>query len=309
MRAEDVPFPRLRWEHEGRDWPLREHSRFLRIGPVHWHVQVLGQGTPAMLLHGTGASGHSFRALAPLLAEKFTLVIPDLPGQGFSQICQDFVPSLHGISTQLSALLSALSLSPQLAVGHSAGAAVLARMTLDAHIAPQRLIGLCAALLPLRGAAMWMMPAARYLAGSRVAAQLLARQAQHGDSVARLVASTGSRLDARELDLYRRLAQNPAHVAAVLSMLAAWDLEPLFADLPRLATPLLLLAGSQDRAIPLWQQQQVQSRIPGCQLAVFRGAGHLLHEEQPQPVAQAILQAVTPSPASPMPSGSGGQPA
>jgi magnesium chelatase accessory protein len=37
-----------------------------------------------LLLHGTGASTHSWRALAPLLARRCTVVALDLPGHGFT---------------------------------------------------------------------------------------------------------------------------------------------------------------------------------------------------------------------------------
>ena len=66
----------LDWARDGSDWPNREASRFLRIGNIEWHVQVMGPaGAPALLLaHGTGASSHSFRDLMPLLAGDFRVV-------------------------------------------------------------------------------------------------------------------------------------------------------------------------------------------------------------------------------------------
>ena len=73
-----------RWTHEGRDWPNATASRFVAAGGVKWHVQVMGQGPVALLLHGTGSATHSWRDLAPLLARDFTVVAPDLPGHGFT---------------------------------------------------------------------------------------------------------------------------------------------------------------------------------------------------------------------------------
>ena len=61
---------RLHWETDGAAWPHREASRFVVAGGCRWHVQVMGAvDAPALwLLHGTGASSHSWRALLPLLA-------------------------------------------------------------------------------------------------------------------------------------------------------------------------------------------------------------------------------------------------
>lgn len=286
------------WRIEGKHWPHREHSRFVGHGGIQWHVQIMGSGPALLLLHGTGASSHSFAALMPLLAERFTVVAPDLPGHAFSRVPASFTPSLPATAYALAGLLSELDLAPAVAVGHSAGAAVIVRMALDRAIAPRLLCGLGAALMPLRGlAGSIYSPAARLLAHSGLAAELLSLRARDLSSVERLVRSTGSSLDRRGVELYQRLACCPGHVAAVLTMLACWDLEPLFAALPRLSTPLLLLAGELDRAIPVAQLRQVAAHTPSARLVVVPGTGHLLHEEQPEAVARLILSGLAADPA------------
>jgi magnesium chelatase accessory protein len=275
---------------QGQDWPLHEHSRFVSVGPIGWHVQILGSGPPLLLVHGTGASTHSFRDLMSLWASRFTVVAVDLPGHGFSSAEPWFLPSLPAIAAELSNLLNTLGLQPVVAIGHSAGAAIGARMALDGRITPRLLVSLAGALVPLRGLSQaWMMPAARLLARSSLAAQLIALRAHRIESVERLVASTGSTLDARGIDLYRRLASHPPHVAGMLALLAAWDLQPLYDDLPRLRTRLLLLAGAEDRAIPLAQQREVAAHIPAARLHIVERTGHLLHEEQPAAIARLVL--------------------
>ena len=76
----------LDWDRDGRQWPNREFSRFVLADRVRFHVQVAGSGPVLLLLHGTGASTHSWRKLLPLLHEQFTVVVPDLPGHGFSSM-------------------------------------------------------------------------------------------------------------------------------------------------------------------------------------------------------------------------------
>jgi len=76
---------RLIWERDGRDWPNRSASRFVSAAGLRWHVQQFGTGPVALLVHGTGASTHSWRGLAPILAESFSVVAPDLPGHGFTE--------------------------------------------------------------------------------------------------------------------------------------------------------------------------------------------------------------------------------
>jgi magnesium chelatase accessory protein len=104
-----------------------------------------------------------------------------------------------------------------------------------------------------------------------------------------VLTSTGSALDAEGVALYGTIAQRPGHVASVLSMMANWDVEPLFNALFRLEAPLLLLAGARDRAVPVEQQRLFAARAPRGRVVIVERAGHLLHEERPQEVARHIL--------------------
>lgn len=284
----------LDWQRDGRDWPHRQHSRFVQAGGsgIRWHVQIIGAGPVLFLLHGTGASTHSFRALMPALAQRFTVVAPDLPGHAFSRMPDQFEPTLRNTAGALEELLAALDVQPELAVGHSAGAALLVQMALDGALPSPRLISLAGAMVPFRGVGTALFaPAARLLARSALAPRLVAFRARDTRNVERVVQGTGSHLDAQGVDFYRRLASNPGHVAAVLRMLAVWDLEPLFAALPRVDRRLFLVAGDRDRAVPLAQAYTVAAAVPGASVQVVRGAGHLLHEEQPATVARLVLEA------------------
>ena len=270
------------------DVGAKRHRAVVR-GGIRWQIRIQGSGPALLLLHGTGASSDSFDALMPLLAQRFTVIAPDLPGHAGSTAPPTFEPSLPATAAALGELLVALDVAPVIAVGHSAGAALVARMTLDGIIAPELLVGIGAALVPLRGVARALLPrTARLLA---LTSRLVPLRIRTTDSVGRLLWSTGSTLDESGVERYRALSERPAHVAAVLEMMASWDLEPLFDDLPRLRTPLLLLAGARDRAVPLRHQQAVADRAPGARVTVVPGAGHLLHEELPFAVAALILEA------------------
>ena len=122
---------RLTWEKDGRDWPNREVSRFVRAAGLTWHVQKAGQGPVLFLIHGTGATTHSWDGLLPLLARDFTVVAADMPGHGFTSAPPPSHMSLPGMARLHAGLLRELNLAPALVAGHSAGAAILARMGLD----------------------------------------------------------------------------------------------------------------------------------------------------------------------------------
>ena len=280
------------------EWPLAAHSRFVHAGGLRWHVQCLGSGPALVLVHGSGASSHTWRELAPLLAGQFSLVIPDLPGHGFSGALPDADLSLPGVARALGHLLQALQVTPVLAVGHSAGAAVLARLCLDGSLAPQQLISFNGALLPLSGlSSVWFAPVARMLAHSSLLAGLLAARARRPGVVQRLIDSTGSTLDAQGVAWYARLVSDPAHVAGVLRLMAHWDLDALRRDLPSLRTPLQLVVADNDRTVDPGQARRVAGLVAHCRVVHVAGLGPLAHEEAPAQFAQLILDAGAAAPA------------
>ncbi len=282
---------RLLWEKDGRDWPNGYASRFVEAGGFRWHVQVMGQGPALLLAHGTGASTHSWRDLAPLLAKRFTVISPDLPGHGFTDTPPPSGLRLPGMADALTKLLQVMNVSPQIAVGHSAGAAVLIRMCLDGGINPARLISLNGALMPFRGVASKVFsPMAKILFLNPLVPRLFAWRAGGVSSVERLIEGTGSAIDAEGVELYARLFRSPAHVAGALGMMANWDLNPLLRDLPALEHPLVLVAGGADKAVPPDDAFKVRNIVKGATVEYLRGLGHLAHEEQPEQIAEIIIR-------------------
>ena len=275
------------WEMRG--WPHRAHSRFVERGGIVWHVQTMGEGPVVLLVHGTGASTHSFRAMMPLLAAHHTVVAMDLPGQGFSRAPRTFEPSLPAMAASIGELLEAIELTPVAAVGHSAGAAILARMTLDGVLHPTHLVGVGAALVPLRGmAAAVLAPAARAFSHTPLLSSIIALRSRDSVTVERMIRSTGSTLDAEGIELYRRLSERPRHIDAVLAMMASWELDALYGELPRLDVPFLLVGGEGDRATPPRQQHEAASRLANARVELMPG-GHLVHEEAPARVARLVM--------------------
>ena len=279
---------RPEWDREGRDWPNRSTSRFVQAGGLRWHVQVMGEGPVLLLLHGTGAATHSWRGLMPLLAKRFTVVAPDLPGHGFTSPAPPARMSLPGMAASVHALLQAMQVSPVLVAGHSAGAAILLRLALDQRIAPVAVVSLCGALLPLGDKnAAFFTRAARLLFSLPFIPQLAAWRADRAVAE-RLLMDTGSRIEPRGVELYARLFRKSGHIAAALGMMANWDLIPLLNDLPRLGPRLVLVVGAKDRTTPPVQAEKVKQRLPSARIVTLPNLGHLAHEEQPETVAALI---------------------
>ncbi len=278
------------------DWPHRSHSHALAAGGLHWHVQQWPEPRPgaplALLLHGSGASCHSWFALAPLLAQSHAVLAPDLPGHAFTPRAARGPGAdltLPGVARSVAALLQALQARPALIVGHSAGAAVAAQLCLAGDATPADLVSLNGAWFAPGGSERWWYsPLAKLLVLNPLVPHLFAWQAQRPAMLRRLIDSTGSRLDAQALAHYGRLVADPAHVAGVLAMMAAWDLPPLLQQLPALQPRLHLVAGERDGTVPPRQSVAVHQRVPGSRLVPLPGLGHLAHEEDAARVWAAV---------------------
>jgi magnesium chelatase accessory protein len=274
-----------------RDWPNRDASRFVRAAGMQWHVQTMGAGPVLLMAHGTGAATHSWRALAPLLAEHFSIVAPDLPGHGFSPAPPKARLTLPFMARAVADLCNAMAVRPAIVVGHSAGAAILARACLDGMMDPRALVSLNGALLPMFGLpGKIFSPLAKLIVGLPGLANMFLRHTGNRAVVEKLLRETGSTIDAAGVDLYARLAANPAHAGAALNMMASWDLPPLVRDLPRLKPKLLLIVGDNDRSIAPADSEKVRGMVPGATLVRLPRLGHLAHEEAPDATAALVTE-------------------
>lgn len=279
----------LDWTRDGADWPNRHASRFVRAGDLTWHVQIAGKGPVLLLLHGTGASTHSWRDLLPLLARDYRVIAPDLPGHGFTEAPDSDQLSLPGMARRLAALVAELGENPVDAVGHSAGCALLIRMALDGSIHPYSIIGLNAALRPFGGGAGRAFSSlARFFALNPLVPRFFAWQASDPGAVRRLMEGTGSRIDERGLALYQRLFLSRAHLHSTIAMMANWDLVPLNEDLGRLNASLHLIVAAGDKAISPEDARLLKHQHPVIRLHWLKQGGHLVHEEHPLEVAALI---------------------
>lgn len=281
---------RLDWDRDGADWPNRAASGFVSAGGLRWHVQRMGAGPQILMLHGTGASTHSWRRLLPLLARDHEVVAPDLPGHGFTDPLPARRLSLPGMADAVSALATQLGVRPAIIVGHSAGAAIAIRMTLDGRAAPASIVSLNGALLPIWTGftAPFFTSVAKLLALNPFAPMLFARRARNPAVVDRLLRGTGSALADEDVRFYRRLAAAPSHVAGALGMMAGWDLKTFERDLGRLKTPLVLVTGENDGMVPADNAFDVRRRTPSARIVMLPGLGHLAHEEAPERVRDEI---------------------
>lgn len=287
----------LDFDRDGMAWPHRDHSRFVKAFGSRWHVQELVPSSndtdPSkvlVLLHGTGASTHSWRALMPLLAKHYRVIAFDFPGQGFSDVLDDADPTLMTMAAAVSCLLKELKVENPILIGHSAGAAVALQLALSNKMPCCGIVSVNGALYPFPGAASSIFPfLAKMLFVNPFTPHVFALGAGGKHRVRRLLDGTGSELDEEGLGYYQQLFQNAGHVRATLAWMANWDLAPLARKMGEYKGPFLQIIGGEDRTIEPGNAFETSQRLPQAETTTLRGRGHLVHEEEADTVADLIL--------------------
>ena len=278
----------MRWPPP-ETWPHRELSRQVYAPPHRWHVQEAGTGETLILLHGAAASAHSFRDLLPKLARDHRVVALDLPGHGFTRLGARHRSGLRPMSDDLARLCEDQGWHPRAVIGHSAGGAIALRL---AHILPEtpHVIGLNPALSNFDGMAGVLFPAlAKLLAMSPFTAAFFAQSIGWPEPVRQIIRGTGSILPPAGIELYRKLVANREHVDGTLLMMAQWSLENFDRNLSSFGVPCDFMTGAKDRAVPPNTTDRAAARLPLARVTQIADLGHLMHEEDPDRIADLIL--------------------
>jgi len=94
--------------------------RTAEIDGVKFHYMTAGQGTPLILLHGYAETSRMWKPIIPMLAERFTVIAPDLPGIGDSAIPEDGL-DMKTAAIRIHALARSMGVQKADVVGHDIG--------------------------------------------------------------------------------------------------------------------------------------------------------------------------------------------
>jgi haloacetate dehalogenase len=267
-----------------------------------------GSGPPLLLLHGYAQSNVMWHKVAPALSDRFTLVIADLPGYGWSAVPEagpDHAPyTKHAMAAAMVELMEALGHVRFRLAGHDRGGRVGYRLALD-H--PGRLAQL-AVLDIVPTYAMWHDIDARlayriwhwtFLALPAPFPETMIGKDPVGFWDWKTGAGTAgkdlSAFDPRALAHYRAFFQDPGRIHATCEDYRAGRTADLAADEAdraagkKITCPLLVLWGetgipSETRS-PLETWREWATDVHGQPIA----CGHYLPEEKPDVTAAALL--------------------
>ena len=270
-------------------WPNRSNSEFIKSENYNWHIQKFGStGKKLLLIHGTGASSHSWYPLIENLNLDFETLCLDLPGHGFTRAFAKQNKQLVTIVDQISFLLRKLDFYPNIIIGHSAGAAVAYELAKKIETEPST-VAINAAFGQFSGLAGLAFPYfAKLAASTTIPARFLNLLASKEEIVRKLLASTGSAIPEQQIKCYQYLFSNPDHVDGTLQLMADWDLGNFLDRLPEETSPIHFLVGDKDKTVPPHISKSWDQLMPNSSLTKYKGLGHLLHEEDPSAVSSIL---------------------
>ena len=241
----------------------------------------VGEGPPLVLVHGAAVDARMWQPQLAALADEFTVVAWDEPGAGrSSDVPADF--GLADYADCLAALIDALELGPAHVAGLSWGGTV----ALELYRSHPELV---ATLILVDTYAGWKGSLPEQEVRTRVEGlrRTLAAPAHEFDPT--LPGLFGGDPPAEFVPLLEQMAAavRPESMRTALHVMAATDQREL---LPHIAVPTLLIWGELDARSPLTVAHQFEHAIPGAQLVVIAGAGHVSNLEQPGRFNDAVRE-------------------
>ncbi len=267
------------------DTPPGLRSHWLRRDWGWLHLVAGGQGPTLWLVHGLGGSAHDFYAMAPLLCDNFTLLIPDLPGFGQSDK-PDAPYSPAWFAKELAGVCQELGLERALWLGHSMGGHIVLTQAVERPGLVRALVGVC----PAGG---HLAPGLRH----RLLLALFSRPDDHLRFFHPWLLSMAVRwcygdprhpsrqeLTRRTLALWESL-QGPLVERSLVRSARSLLSEPVWPRLEQVATPVMLVGGRRDRVITQRDIGRLLGHLPWGTPYELLPCGHLPVYTMPQELA------------------------
>ena len=246
-----------------------------------------GWGPVIVLIHGITGSSDTWQDVIEPLAEKYTVVAPDLLGHGASAKPRgDY--SLGAYASGIRDLLGALGHDRGTIVGHSLGGGVAMQMAYQFPERCERLVLVSSGGL---GREVNLMLRAAVLPGSELVLPLLASKTllDTGSAVGRAISKIGLRISSDWMEMARGFASlNDIEARRAFVHTARAVIDPggqRISATDRLylaeSMPLLIMWGGRDPIIPARHGIAAQRHAPGSQLEFLEGAGHFPHHDEP----------------------------
>jgi pimeloyl-ACP methyl ester carboxylesterase len=255
-----------------------------------------GWGPVVVLIHGITGSSATWEHVIEPLAERYTVVAPDLLGHGESAKPRgDY--SLGAYASGIRDLLAAIGHDRATVVGHSLGGGVAMQM---AYQFPERVERLVLVSSGGLGREVNILLRAAALPGSELVLPLLTARGimNWTNAIAGFFGRLGMRPGADLEEMWRGFSSlsdveaRAAFVHTLRTILDPGGQRVSATDRLYLARemPSLIMWGERDPIIPFVHGVRASELMPGSRLIRFEGAGHFPHREDPRRFVRKLLE-------------------
>jgi pimeloyl-ACP methyl ester carboxylesterase len=256
-------------------------ERFAQVGGYRIHYIVAGAGAPVVLVHGVGGSLHTYQRNVAALAQHARVYAVDLPGHGYSA-----VPDVRYLAEEGGAFLlefiEQICGAPAALVGVSAGGLMcliaaserpelVSRLVLVSSAGLGRDINWTLRLLTLPGVDRFVENPSPAQTRSALEAQVYDPATITPEFVTQIY--TTWRQPGTRRAFLRGLRSN-------ITLLGVRRWRRHLRRLSKLAVPVLIVWGAQDKHIPVRHAYRAVRSVAGIRLAVFDRCGHMPPFEQ-----------------------------
>lgn len=239
---------------------IQEKSYILTPSGQRIFYRIAGTGKPLVLIHGHAASGSTWKAVLPFLAQHYQVISVDLPGYGRSQCSGPW--RLREIAPLLIRWLQQIELQPVVLMAHSMGGAIATHLAASAPDLVDRLILVDAAGLPL------------HMSFPTLAARSVSSFFQPGN---------GSNFPQ---ELREHLLTSPRIIWQSALEVAACDFS---AELASISLPTLIIWGEHDLLLPTLGLE-LHKALPHAEYVTIPHCGHRPMLGQPALFSQIVLR-------------------
>jgi len=272
-------------------------GRFADVDGIRVHYVAKGRGQPVVLVHGNGAMAQDWliSGLFDRLAEDYRVIAIDRPGYGYSERSRDRLWTANAQAAFLRRTLRALGVVKPILLGHSWGSIVSINYGLTFPGDLGGLVLLSGYYFPTKRIDSWVMAgpaipllgdAMRYtvspVVGDLIAPKVFDRIFEPEPVPRRFAMRFPLRLALRPWQIRASAEDSGFMIPAAAAMDERYG---------ELRLPVAILAGAGDRIVtPAHQSIRLHRAIPGSEITVVPGLGHMMHYSGQDAIVEAVAR-------------------
>lgn len=269
-------------------------SRSVQIDGVKVHYLTAGHGTPLILLHGYAETSRMWRPIIPLLADRFTVVAPDLPGIGDSDIPADGL-DMKSAAIRIHDLAKSLGVQKAEVVGHDIGLMVAYAYAAQFPTEVTKLVLMDAFLPGVEGwEPIYNSPGIWHFRfnGPTPEALVQGRERIYFDYFWNdFAADKNHSIPEADRKAYAAAYARPGRMHAGWAYFVSFqEAAKDFAELAQTKLTMPLLAIGGDKSLGIALGQQAKRVATDATVVVLKDTGHWVMEERPRETTEALLK-------------------